>query len=251
MRTTLHRKLIMPSNKYTYRDVVSSYNTSKSDDERRGEWVARYIYRPMSFPLTTPLLNMGLHAKYITYAGMLASLSLPVIAYTGYAHSYTAILLVALAVLILIMDCIDGNIARTAGQYSEFGAFMDMFGDLLYRGCLYLAIGILAHYTTVQYDWLQTHAISICLLSLWLTSIARISREYIHNRQPATATTIVSSHPYLSPLVSFVSGLDHLLPWFMLIASFLDKLHYLLFWLLFYSMLDLLNTISTALNKLR
>ena len=241
----------MRSSKYTYQDVVSSYNASKSDEERRDEWAVRYIYRPISFPLTTPLLNMGLRAKYITYVGMLASLSLPIIAYTGYAHSYTVILLVAFAVLILIMDCVDGNIARTAKQSSEFGAFLDMFGDLIYRGCLYLAIGILVHYTMAQHNWLQTHAISICLLSLWITSIARISREHIYNRQPATATTRVSMRPYLGPLVSFISGLDHFLPWLILIASFLDKLHYLLFWLLFYSTLDLLNTISMALNRLR
>lgn len=141
---------------FTLDDVRRSYTPEKEWTELSGQLFARYVYRPISFVVTVPLLRLGVPAKAVTLAGGAIALALPAIAYTDAPYGFA--IAAALAFGFYVLDCVDGNIARTTRTESAVGVVLDGGVDLVFTVGLYVAMGLFASH--------ETHALSSSAMAL-------------------------------------------------------------------------------------
>jgi phosphatidylglycerophosphate synthase len=131
----------MPGIRYTIADVRASYGTNKRWSELEGDLPSFLLYRPVSFWLTPLFLRLGITATAVTLTAAVLSALLPAVAWYGGTRAYAAVAVIALVVH--VMDCLDGNIARTSGRTSGVGALLDGFVDLCFWSLYLVSIGIL------------------------------------------------------------------------------------------------------------
>ncbi len=240
---------------YRLADVVRAYVDAKSKEELYGEWGAVVAYRPLSFLLTPIVLRLGIGPTTVTAASMVVVLLLPFLAVWGAEAGY--IYLALGAIVVAVLDCIDGNIARVTGQTSRFGQYADFIVDVIFRSVTYAVIGLLIEDGAAGANWLQTHGIALGLGAALLANAARLSRVYVENwftgNDPYARSddVAITSRGRLRSLVfPFVSGLDPLLPFFILLAGAFGVLHWLIYWLVLYSALDFAYTQLAIFRRL-
>jgi phosphatidylglycerophosphate synthase len=127
--------------RYTVADVRASYGPGRRWSELEGELPSFLLYRPVSFWITPFFLRLGIPATAVTLTAGLLSMSLPFVAWHAGAHAYVTVAVIALVVH--VMDCLDGNIARTSERTSDVGALLDGFVDLCFWSLYLVSIGIL------------------------------------------------------------------------------------------------------------
>ncbi|MEW6690421.1 MAG: CDP-alcohol phosphatidyltransferase family protein, partial [Pseudomonadota bacterium] len=181
----------------------------------------------------------------ITLAGLGVALGLPWLALLAEppAHLWVG----GAAIAFCILDCLDGDVARTGGRVTELGAYADFLVDLVYRVAFYAAIGML-------YDRqgdpgpgaLSGAAIGIGAAALAL--IARACRLYAARGARGRGA---SQNAAGAALYAFLSGLDHLLPVLLIAAGAAGRLDWLLAWIAAYSAGDLVVTQLSILRRLR
>ncbi len=111
-----------PSIQQIYRDVVSAY-TGKKRTLDHTFVLYRWLYRPLSFPLTALFIRMGFSANQVSYLNGLLLL----IALALFVSNQTQALLLGTLffALFFILDFVDGNIARYHQKSSYFGKLLD------------------------------------------------------------------------------------------------------------------------------
>jgi phosphatidylglycerophosphate synthase len=209
--------------------VIESYRP-RFAHELGTEWAAALIYRPLSFLLTIPFLILGCSPTLISLLGVVLALSLPILAWQGAGAGTVA----GLAVLFYILDCVDGNVARTSGRTSKIGAYVDFFSDLIFRVSFYAAIGLLADSAAVGWG------LAMGVLSAWLALAARACRLYAE-RGHANENVAAQGKPSTIAdwVISFASGLDGFTPVLLMLSAYFQSLTILLAYLLIFSFLDL------------
>lgn len=236
----------MPHGCHSVADLFKDYAAHKARDEWHGEWGAALLYRPIAILAAAPLLRLGVPASAITLAGLLAALSLPVQALILGPGGYVAVGLTAL--LVAILDCLDGTIARASATVSRSGHYLDFVTDIVFRAAHYAAIGILAQ--GLPPAWLPV--LPLAILAALLAIAARLCRVYGERFRPEAY-----DHDHAAPrgpsalLFSVISGLDPLLPLAVLALGALGGLGWLVVWLLAYSALDFLYTQYAVLRGMR
>jgi phosphatidylglycerophosphate synthase len=107
-----------------YRGVVRSYYGQVKERKENPYFLYRYLYRPLSFPLSAVAIRLGVSADALTYmnfallvAALAASArgSLPLGAWLYFIY--------------FVLDFADGNIARYHGVSSNFGKLLDGMVD--------------------------------------------------------------------------------------------------------------------------
>lgn len=123
--------------KITIREIKERYRASK-EKERRFKWTY-YVRRPISYYLAWPFLALGISATKVTILWLaLAIASCFIIATGGYANIIIGTALLEFAV---ILDCVDGHIARFT-RPTRTGDIIDTWaGEILLVGGLF-SIGI-------------------------------------------------------------------------------------------------------------
>jgi phosphatidylglycerophosphate synthase len=117
--------------------------------DRRNEehWAGRLYMRDLSPYFSWVALRMGFSPNQLTYmmmgCGVLAGLviSLPV---SGGGALWTAIAGALLIQLYLLLDCVDGEVARYLKQTSVAGVFLDRIGHYLSEVSLLIGLGLAA-----------------------------------------------------------------------------------------------------------
>ena len=231
----------------TVGEVVAAYRP-KFAHEVRTEWAIALVYRPVSFLLTPVFAAIGASPSAVTLLGLAAALALPFAAAAGGAHAW--LIVGGLGVAFCVLDCVDGDLARVTGRASQRGAYLDFVVDLVYRAGRYSAIGIAA-------DGARDGAgiaalgdyggIVAGLASALLAILARSCRLYAdsHARDRAGPASTPAG-----PAFAFVSGLDHLLPFFALAGGALGSLDWVLVWLFAYSLADFVHTQAGVWKRL-
>ena len=215
-----------------FQRVIESYRP-RFAHELATEWAAALIYRPLSFFLTIPFMLVGCPPTVISLLGVVLALSLPILAWQGAGAGTVA----GLAVLFYILDCVDGNVARTSGRTSKIGAYIDFFSDLIFRVCFYAAIGLLADDAVAGWGW------AIGVLSAWLALAARACRLYAQRgRAEEEVAAPTKSFSFSDRLIGFASGLDGFTPVLLMLSAYFQSLTILLAYLLVFSFLDLVLT---------
>ena len=110
--------------KYKIKDIIRSQDYSKIPSR----FLFKYIFIPLAWPITFLLLNLGVSPNQATLIRLITH----IIAYLfillgnfllGYILIYLAI----------ILDCVDGQIARTTNRATFFGKFFDGWLDCLFE----------------------------------------------------------------------------------------------------------------------
>ncbi|PSK97065.1 CDP-alcohol phosphatidyltransferase-like enzyme [Murinocardiopsis flavida] len=112
--------------------------------ERRNEehWAGRYYMRDLSPYVTVWFVRAGIAPNPITFMmmgfGVLAGV---VLAFGGL---WTAVLAAVLVQIYLLLDCVDGEVARYTGRTSVAGIFLDRIGHYLAEIALLIGLGVRA-----------------------------------------------------------------------------------------------------------
>jgi phosphatidylglycerophosphate synthase len=105
---------------YTLREV----NSSLSPEKRRadGPWT-KFVLRPLSMPTAWACLRLGIGANAVSYAGAVLGVAGGALMMSGRPWAVWA----GLACLFVfgVLDCADGNIARTLKKGSIWGEWVD------------------------------------------------------------------------------------------------------------------------------
>ncbi|MCL7375365.1 CDP-alcohol phosphatidyltransferase family protein [Streptomyces sp. 35G-GA-8] len=124
-------------------------------DRRSGEhWAGRLYMREISLRVDRYLVNTRVTPNQLTYvmtvAGALAAPALLVPGITG------AVLGVLAVQLYLLLDCVDGEIARWKKQYSMTGVYLDRVAAYLCDAAVLLGFGLRGAdlWGTGRIDWL-------------------------------------------------------------------------------------------------
>lgn len=124
--------------KYTAKYFRDNY----PDWKRKKDWPpTRYFYRQISFYLSALFSNLGWTANAVSYFSIICGLAACLSFICG------APLLGAIFVNIwLMLDCSDGNIARSVKK-ELFGDFADSMSSYICVGFLFVSIGFCAYFT--------------------------------------------------------------------------------------------------------
>ena len=124
---------------YTTKQFIDSFPKYKL---KRSTFSLRLIYRPLSYPLSAIIANLGVTANAVSYASAIVALASSIM---FIINNYTCHIIGAVLVnLWLLMDCIDGNIARTVKK-QPFGEFADAISGYILLGLVYTSIGYAAY----------------------------------------------------------------------------------------------------------
>lgn len=229
----------------TVSEIKRLYISNKLEDELSGEWGAIVFYRWISFYIGALFIRFGITANTVSVAVIFLCMLLPFSLLFSPESAW--IILGLCGIVIAILDCVDGNIARVTNTASMKGQYADFIADILYRIFLYTTLGFIIQAGTADDHIMIKGAAFICLAAALLAVTARLCRIYAEKRFPNTQTAetlSVSSTGgnITSRIYSFFSGLDHLLPLFILVAGMFDVLVWVMVWIFLYSLLDFAYT---------
>lgn len=107
----------------------------------QGDLPAYLVYRPLSFYLTPPLLRLGVPVVAVTFFSLAIALVMTAVAWIGGPAAYLGVAFLGFAYHVL--DCTDGNMARTTGQVTKLGAILDGTFDMSFWCLLLFSLGLL------------------------------------------------------------------------------------------------------------
>lgn len=153
----------MPQTKYTYQLIKENFEKSKKKEFEKTVVAEKFVYRPASLYVTPFFMNLGFTANSLTlfrfFIGTFGSVLFvfPDCLFAAYAISLIAV----------ILDYVDGNIARISRKTTFYGKFLDSFVDNFILNLQYpmIAWGVIRSQTS----FLNSEALII--LGLGATSI--------------------------------------------------------------------------------
>jgi phosphatidylglycerophosphate synthase len=110
-------------------DIRSDYKRHSKSEQDKNELMGYYVFRPLSFYLTAMFMNRGFTADQTTWVSIVALLIGCLFLVIGtYA---TTVVGAALLTIWVILDFVDGNIARYEKTSSRYGELIDALGAFL------------------------------------------------------------------------------------------------------------------------
>ena len=127
--------------KYSFGSIIESLPAKKNSNS---SWWVKLWVRKISFLFTYLFINLGFSSNGVSVLSIFVALA----SFVCFAIPTTWTLVVAIVCinLWLILDCVDGNIARCKKQKTVYGEFVDDIGGYYVVGFVYLAIAIRAFY---------------------------------------------------------------------------------------------------------
>jgi phosphatidylglycerophosphate synthase len=107
----------------------------------QGDLPCYLIWRPISFPVATLFLNLGIPVLAVTATSGLIEISMLLVAIFGGPGAWVGV--AGLGMTYHVFDCVDGNMARTRGEASRFGAWIDGVFDMGFWVLLLVSLGVL------------------------------------------------------------------------------------------------------------
>lgn len=101
------------------------YKSLPKGKNRNSSIFVRYFIRPISIILSVPFLTLNVSPNSISYLAFLFSIFVLILSLKSYILGGIFLL------LWLILDCVDGNIARYKKLYTTYGDLIDSLSSLL------------------------------------------------------------------------------------------------------------------------
>jgi phosphatidylglycerophosphate synthase len=127
------------ANRISAEDIRSNYQEHKKSEQDRNELMGYYIIRPLSFYPTAAFMNRGFTANQTTWISIVALLLGCLLLAMG--SYWAAVAGAALLNIWVILDFVDGNIARYEQTSSRYGELIDALGAFVAH-MVFLAAGI-------------------------------------------------------------------------------------------------------------
>lgn len=163
--------------KYSYKYILESLPKKKNANS---SWWVKLLIRKLSFPFTYLFINLGFSANAVSVLSVLTVIA----GCICYCLPGTAALVAAIILtnFWLLLDCVDGNIARCKKQKTVFGEFVDDIGGYYIESLVYLAIGICVYnYGGVLFPAQNHWIVVIGAVSSIVNVLARlIHKDYGH-----------------------------------------------------------------------
>lgn len=186
----------------------------KETMDQRSPILVYYFYRKISFPISSRLLiHTSVTPNQVTLLGLLLAVLAFILTIIGrYPHLGFAALFIQ---LVLISDCMDGEIARLKNMTTKFGEWLDNNTDLGKMILLYFGLAIGYYYQSRNVD-------AFILLSLLLASRSMLSITVIGTQR------IFGQQIYKIVKVPSVSKIERILGIKPQFLTFSDDIKYLI-----------------------
>lgn len=126
--------------KYTYKQILDSLPVKKNSNS---SWWVKLWVRKVSFFFTFIFINLGLSPNSVSVLSIFITL---VAVFCYMIPNMTCVIVAVILVNFwLVLDCVDGNIARCRKVKTAYGEFVDDIGGYFTVGFIYLAIGVCAY----------------------------------------------------------------------------------------------------------
>jgi phosphatidylglycerophosphate synthase len=131
---------------YSFREILDSYPPEKKAAD--GPWT-RLVLRPLSFPFTKLFFLLGLSPNTVSYiSAVLSMIAFFLLTFGNGPAVYAGF---GLFFLFGVLDCVDGNMARTirarrdktAGADGAYGEWVDAVSGYIAYAAFFLGIGAL------------------------------------------------------------------------------------------------------------
>lgn len=163
---------------YKYKDIIESL--PKAKNKKSSLWV-KMIVRKISFIFTWIFINLKFTANVVSYLSIIIAVMGAI--FMAINNITTRIIGMILINFWLVLDCVDGNIARCKKESSLFGSLVDAVGGYYAIAFSYFSIGIAAYYTT---NMLINENKVIFIMLGALASIADILTRLLHQKKENT-----------------------------------------------------------------
>lgn len=128
---------------YSFSTIVKSL--PKKKNSKSSLWV-KLIVRKLSFLFTFIFINLGFSAWAVSVLSVFVAITGCVfLCIDSYIFRIIGVVLVEFW---LVLDCVDGNIARVKKTSSEMGEFIDALSGYFVTAFVYFSIGVAAYYTS-------------------------------------------------------------------------------------------------------
>ena len=146
-------------NRITVADVKASFN-----NRVRPQAFVRWFARPIAIYLTPPIFNAGISANALTTFRCILNL----LALASLASGKQSLMLVFMfhVYINLILDCVDGNVARMSGAVSYWGKFFDGYVDRILVLLTPAAAGM-AYCKNIDSGWVLIMGFLVTLLAVY------------------------------------------------------------------------------------
>jgi phosphatidylglycerophosphate synthase len=205
----------------TRQELKAQYYGAKSEKEKRQEVLVYAIYRPISFFVTPLFLKVPVSANLVSMMAMAMGFLMPLLAFLTPHHAYLWLAFMSFGCLVL--DCVDGNIARSLGSASKLGQYLDSMSGKARLILLLLALGVVAAHEVPDVGigvWL-----SISLLAGLLDIWGRESRAYFKLHLARNEGSLVEGSVGIKNLALSVTSL---VPFGLILLGPLQMTHLLL-----------------------
>ncbi len=129
----------MAKRNLTLADIRSMYTEEKRAFDRNNPW-GYFVVRPISYYVTWPFLRLGISANRVTATGMIIGvIGCALLAFGSYIYMIAGVLLLNIWVL---LEYVDGNVARCTKSTSSYGRFIDHLNEIIVCALLFICVGI-------------------------------------------------------------------------------------------------------------
>ena len=166
---------------YSLNTIVKSL--PKKKNSKSSLWV-KTIVRPLSFLFTFVFINLRFSAWAVSVLSVAVALGgCTLLCIDSFACRVIGVILVEFW---LILDCVDGNIARVKKTSSPMGSFIDALSGYYITAFVFLAIGVSASYTTSVFNDYS----SLFVILGGISAIAGILSRTIHQKYAYTVLVL-------------------------------------------------------------
>lgn len=164
----------MKREKYTFKQIVESL--PKKKNSRSSLWV-KIIIRKISFFVTYIFINLGLSANTTSVISAFVVLAGSIL--LGIDYFICRLIGAILINFWLVLDCVDGNIARCKKQSSYMGEFYDALGGYSATAFSIFGVGVAAYFTC---NWFSQKFNYLFIIIGGLGSVANVFARLIYQR---------------------------------------------------------------------
>lgn len=160
--------------KYKMKEIKQSLSIEKNKDD---SYWAQFVVRKISWPITYVLVNCGMSA----WTASMVSILIAIVSCVFLCCNIEVLRWIGVLgiELWLVMDAVDGNIARVRKTASPMGEFIDAESGYFMSAFVYFSLGMAAYFTSsilpedCRYIWIVFGAIA---------SISNILPRLIHQK---------------------------------------------------------------------
>jgi phosphatidylglycerophosphate synthase len=147
---------------------MSGLTPGATDDD---SFVLRVLYRPLAGPIVLYLAARGARPNTITALAFATTLASAAVATLG---AYPCLLAAAVLLQIgLVLDCVDGGVARVSGRTSSRGAVLDIGLDRYADAAVIVALVMASGEAQRYWPW-TVGAIVGSLIGPYVTALAKV-----------------------------------------------------------------------------